>query len=140
MLKIFVYGTLKPEESNYQEYCSDRVSSVVPALVQGKLFALPLGYPALLWDEIGGSVQGYLLTFFTPEILQSLDQLEEYQEHRPPRENAYQRRTIEVFTNSRTELLSLGIAWIYVMEQELIHQLGGTFLPEGYWTSGQSKG
>ncbi len=132
MLKVFVYGTLKPGESNYQQYCSDRVSSVVPAWVTGKLFALPLGYPALLWDETGKSVQGYLLTFPTLEILQELDQLEEYQEQRPPKENAYQRRTIEVFTNST----SLGMAWIYVMELGLIHQLGGVFLPEGYWTSG----
>lgn len=42
LVKVFVYGTLKPGESNYQRYC-DR-SSVVEsqrAIALGQLFALP---------------------------------------------------------------------------------------------------
>jgi gamma-glutamylcyclotransferase (GGCT)/AIG2-like uncharacterized protein YtfP len=143
MLKVFVYGTLKPGESNYQKYCGDRLLSVIPAWVTGQLFALPAGYPALIWDKTEKPVQGYLLTFSTPEVLHELDQLEEYQEHRSPKENAYQRRLIEVFANSADPSsaieTNLGMAWVYVMELEQIQQLGGIFLPQGYWTSGYSK-
>lgn len=139
MLKVFVYGTLKPGESNYQAYCGDRLLSAIPAWVTGQLFSLPAGYPALLWDKTGNRVQGYLLTFSTPEALHDLDQLEEYQEHRPPKENVYQRRLIEVFANLAVPPPALGntlgMAWVYVMELEQIQKLGGIFLPQGSWTS-----
>jgi gamma-glutamylcyclotransferase (GGCT)/AIG2-like uncharacterized protein YtfP len=136
MLRVFVYGTLKPRESNYQEYCGDRVLSAIPALVPGQLFALPAGYPALFWDKTAGWVKGYLLIFSTLEVLQKLDQLEEYQEQRPPANNLYQRRVIEVFADSATPPTTLGMAWVYVMELEQIQQLGGICLPQGDWTSG----
>lgn len=140
MLKVFVYGTLKPRESNYQTYCSDQVISALPAWVPGQLFALPAGYPALVWEATGNRVQGYLLTFSTLEVLPELDQLEEYQEHRFPEDNLYQRRLIEVFADVEVSpsalATTLGMAWVYVMELAQVQQLGGTFLPQGNWTSG----
>ncbi len=140
MLRVFVYGTLKPGESNYQEYCGDRLLSAIPALIPGQLFVLPAGYPALLWEETASWVQGYLLTFVTPEALDALDQLEEYQEHGSPEDNLYQRRLLEVFADLEASppalATTLGMAWVYVMELEKIRQLGGEFLPQGYWTNG----
>lgn len=46
-VRVFVYGTLKPGEANYKRYCAGKVIDVKIALVQGKLFALPMGYPAM---------------------------------------------------------------------------------------------
>jgi gamma-glutamylcyclotransferase (GGCT)/AIG2-like uncharacterized protein YtfP len=140
VLKVFVYGTLKPGEQNYLSYCGDRVITAVPALVTGKLFALPAGYPALVWAESAGWVQGFLLTFATNEPLQLLDQLEDYQENRPAAENAYQRRQVTVFSpDIEKSPIALAQAWVYLMEQKQIAHLGGIFLPQGYWTSDLSK-
>ena len=143
MLKVFVYGTLKPGERNYQSYCGDRVIAAVPALIPGKLFALPAGYPALVWEKQSNWVQGFLLTFATNEPLQSLDQLEDYQENRPAAENLYQRRQVTVFSSKLQQPpkppIALAQAWVYLMEQKQIAQLGGIFLPRGCWSSGLSK-
>jgi len=140
VLKIFVYGTLKPGERNYQTYCGDRVITAVPALVTGKLFILPAGYPALVWAEPAGWVQGFLLTFATNEPLQFLDRLEDYQENRPAAENLYQRRQVTVFSPDLKKLpIALAQAWVYLMEQKQIAELGGIFLSQGCWTSDLSK-
>jgi gamma-glutamylcyclotransferase (GGCT)/AIG2-like uncharacterized protein YtfP len=129
MLKVFVYGTLKPGERNYQRYCGDRVITQVPAIVPGKLFALPFGYPALLWernlanldDDISPTqdfqnqapdqnnwaqdnwVQGYLLTFANNTELAKLDALESYRLDRPPSVNEYQRLEMEVFSRDSNQ-------------------------------------
>ena len=48
MLKVFVYGTLKPGQVNFARYCGgDRMLATLPAQVHGKLFELSLGYPAM---------------------------------------------------------------------------------------------
>ena len=43
LVRVFVYGTLKPGEANYKRYCAGKVVDVKTAFVQGKLFALPMG-------------------------------------------------------------------------------------------------
>ncbi|WP_442945112.1 gamma-glutamylcyclotransferase [Nostoc sp.] len=55
-------------------------SSVKKAFVQGKLFALPMGYPAMTLGD--SKVYGYLLSLSNPKILNELDVLEDYQPHR----------------------------------------------------------
>ena len=57
-LRVFVYGTLKPGEANYQRYCAGKLVNAQRAMVLGKLFALPAGYPAMTLGDI--PVQGYL--------------------------------------------------------------------------------
>ena len=64
---VFVYGTLKPNNSNYQQYCATKVISSQPAIALGQIFALPMGYPAMI--EGNDQVQGYLLTFADSNIL-----------------------------------------------------------------------
>jgi gamma-glutamylcyclotransferase (GGCT)/AIG2-like uncharacterized protein YtfP len=128
MLRVFVYGTLKPGQGNYARYCSDRVLSSQEAQVQGKLFDLPLGYPAMALGE--DWVKGYLLCFQDPAILRALDELEDYSCDRDPIENEYERRWVEVFD---LQLSSLGLAWAYFMEPEKIAGFGGVWLPQGYW-------
>lgn len=128
MLRVFVYGTLKPGQSNYARYCGNRVLQSQEAQVQGKLFDLPLGYPAMTPGE--GWVKGYLLCFQDPNILTELDELEDYRSDRDPIENEYERCWVEVFD---LRLSPLGAAWAYFMEPAKIAYLGGVWLPQGHW-------
>lgn len=127
-MKVFVYGTLKPGEGNYQRYCQGKVAEACPAIAIGELFALPAGYPAMTAGV--GDVYGFVLTFSSIAILGDLDRLEDYDSLRPPEQNEYQRQEIEIFDRDRQ---SLGTAWAYLMLRDRIHSLGGIPLPNGSW-------
>lgn len=129
LIKVFVYGTLKPGESNYQHYCGGKVVTATRSSVKGQLFTLPVGYPAMVLGE--GVVQGYLLTFNTANILQHLDPLEGHDPQRPPEKNFYNRKQLEVFT---PEAELLGLAWAYFMTLDQVEQMGGVIIPSGWWT------
>ncbi|MHC5599235.1 MAG: gamma-glutamylcyclotransferase family protein [Nostoc sp.] len=129
LVRVFVYGTLKPGEANYQKYCAGKVVDVKRAFVQGKLFALPMGYPAMTLGD--SQVHGYLLYFPNPKILNELDVLENYQPTRQPPENLYNRQIIEVY---EPQSLSLGWAWVYVMTLEQVEQLAAFLQPDGWWS------
>ena len=129
LCNVFVYGTLKPNEANYAEYCAGKAITQQQAIAYGELFALPMGYPAM---TIGNAqVHGYLLSFPDASILESLDQLEDYQGDRASHENLYDRRLIEVFD---LQGVSLGIAWAYFMELTQVTKLGGIAQHDGLWT------
>lgn len=130
LLKVFVYGTLKPGEANYQHYCAAKVVDVKRAIAFGQLFALPLGYPAMTPGKF--PVQGFLLSFPDLDILPYLDLLEGYNPQRQPLENEYERRKIEAFD---TAFNSLGLAWVYLMTTEQVNAHNGIFLPNGWWSS-----
>ncbi|MDZ8082422.1 MAG: gamma-glutamylcyclotransferase [Nostoc sp. DcaGUA01] len=129
LVQVFVYGTLKPGEANYKRFCAGKVVDVKRAFIQGKLFALPMGYPAMTLGD--GQVYGYLLSFANPAILNRLDVLEDYHPARQVSENLYSRKTIEVYQG---EWVSLGWAWVYLMSLEQVNQLGGVLQPEGWWS------
>jgi gamma-glutamylcyclotransferase (GGCT)/AIG2-like uncharacterized protein YtfP len=129
LLKIFVYGTLKPGERNYQFYCTQAIN-IQEAIAYGKLYDLPMGYPAAIFPE-SHLVRGYLLIFSDLAVLQALDELEEYNPNQPSNENLYQRHQIEVY-NSNLE--SLGKAWTYSMNQQQIEVYNGIFVSNGWWT------
>jgi gamma-glutamylcyclotransferase (GGCT)/AIG2-like uncharacterized protein YtfP len=131
LVRVFVYGTLKPGEANYQKYCADQVITTQRAFTLGKLFALPMGYPAM--TPGGDFVQGYLLSFTDSGILDALDELEDYQPARQMSENLYYRQQVEVCD---LQGISLGDAWAYFMAVERVFQLKGVTLPEGWWSSG----
>ncbi len=131
-IKVFVYGTLKPDESNYF-LCADRVISSNPAIVHAYLYDLPFNYPAIV---PGNAITfGYLLTFSDRMILEILD---DYEQHEPETiasfgsDNDYERREIEVFDLDRN---SVGLAWAYVMRSEQIDRLNGVLIPSGVWSS-----
>ncbi len=129
MVKVFVYGTLKPGEANYQHYCAGKVVEVKKAIAFGQIFSLPVGYPAM---TLGNSlVRGFLLSFSDSEILHQLDWLEDYDPQRPISENEYHRHQIQVYD---TALNSLGKAWAYFMTLEKVCAFGGTPLPDGWWS------
>ncbi|YAF96307.1 MAG: gamma-glutamylcyclotransferase [Nodularia sp. CChRGM 3473] len=129
LVRVFVYGTLKPGEANYQKYCAGKVMNAKRAVVLGRLFTLPMGYPAMTPGE--GSVHGYLLSFADLGILDALDELEDYQPARQMSENLYYRQQVEI---SDLQGISLGDAWAYLMAPERVDQLQGLPLLEGWWS------
>ncbi len=131
LVRVFVYGTLKPGEANYQKYCAGQVTDVKRAVTLGKLFALPMGYPAM--TPGGDSVHGYLLSFADLGILDALDDLEDYQPARQMSANLYYRQQVEI---SDLQELSLGKAWAYFMSLERVSQLKGVALLDGCWSNG----
>ncbi|MEB3180692.1 MAG: gamma-glutamylcyclotransferase [Nostocaceae cyanobacterium] len=134
MLKVFVYGTLKPGEVNYPRYCAGKVVEAQRAYTYGKLFSLPLGYPAMTTGN--NHVHGYLLAFADSNILFSLDQLEDYDPARPAAENEYNRQQIEIYA---LQGHSLGQTWAYLMSINQVYQMGGILQPDGWWSSCGNK-
>jgi gamma-glutamylcyclotransferase (GGCT)/AIG2-like uncharacterized protein YtfP len=129
LIQIFVYGTLKPGESNFDRHCQN-VIQIQEAIVHGTLYDFPaLGYPAMTPGD--SSVYGFLLSFTEPKILIALDELEDYSADRPLEQNEYYRQKIQTFSLSHQ---SLGDAWVYLMEPEKAKRLGGVLLSEGRWT------
>lgn len=129
LLPIFVYGTLKPGEANYQRYCAEKVVDAKIAIALGKLFALPMGYPAMTLGD--RPVHGYLLSFTDPRVLSQLDYLEDYQPTRTGEANLYNWQQIETYDQQGC---LLGWAWVYLMTEEFVCQLGGILLPDGWWS------
>lgn len=136
-ITVFVYGTLKPGEVNYERYCT-RAISQQPAIAYGALYDLPAGYPAMVAaTEMRRAtvVQGCQLQFDDPACLEALDWLEDYCPHRPPAENEYYRCQWPIFKPSGQ---SMGLAWVYLMELWRVQQMGGRRLDQGFW-SGQTS-
>jgi gamma-glutamylcyclotransferase (GGCT)/AIG2-like uncharacterized protein YtfP len=94
----------------------------------GTLYALSLGYPGMVARD--GIVQGVILSFADPNIMGDLDQLEDYQPHRPPEENEYQRQQISVFDLNHQPL---GLVWAYLMEIKTVEFYSGVLIPDGCW-------
>ena len=128
-LNVFVYGTLKPGEVNYQHYCAGKVVEEQSAIAFGQLYDLPLGYPAMTVGE--SPVHGFLLTFADRSALTALDELEDYNPNRLPHENEYERQQIEIYNLSAQ---SLGRAWVYLMTSEQVQRLGGVLMRSGWWS------
>jgi gamma-glutamylcyclotransferase (GGCT)/AIG2-like uncharacterized protein YtfP len=133
-LRVFVYGTLKPGEANYQRYCAGKVVDSKKAFTLGKLFALPMGYPAMIPGK--NQVHGYLLSFTDMTVLKSLDELEDYQQTNAVSDNLYNRERVEIYHQQSG---SLGLAWVYLMTSEAVSRLGGVFLPDGWWSGTTSS-
>lgn len=141
MINIFVYGTLKPSEKNYA-ICASHVVVSQPALTDGRLYELPLGYPAMTLEA--GTVYGTVLSFANASILQILDAYErhdpeEFYTHAPHQcleQNEYDRQSIAVYDQTRQ---CLGNAWSYLMTEAQIQRLGGILLPDGQWHQPQDS-
>jgi gamma-glutamylcyclotransferase (GGCT)/AIG2-like uncharacterized protein YtfP len=127
-LQVFVYGTLKPGERSFQNYCLPYLNNQQPALAPGRIYHLPVGYPAMTLEE--GWVQGVLLTFNDPQVLDPLDGLEGYYPDRP-QESEYRRIRHTIYTRDRRPLTE---AWLYVMTREQVDGMDGQWLPHGHWT------
>ena len=76
---VFVYGTLLPGEANFR-WIAPMVAGRQAVRTRGRLFYLPLGYPALVESETDW-VRGELLRFSEPmeKVLEVCDRIEGYQ-------------------------------------------------------------
>lgn len=128
MLKVFVYGTLKPGQRNYPIYCEGKVIKAEKCWTKGQLFALPAGYPALIKGN--DKVEGFLLTFADELVLRNLDKLEGYDARKIADMNYYQRQKIIVYDASNN---SLGEVWAYLMTLAKVKSLNGVLIPSGCW-------
>ncbi|PPS45177.1 gamma-glutamylcyclotransferase [Chroococcidiopsis sp. TS-821] len=129
VINIFVYGTLKPGEVNYQRYCAGKVLQQRRAIAFGQLYELPFGYPAMTSGE--HRVQGFVLSFADAEILTYLDLLEDYNPQRPMEENEYYRQQIDTYN---LDLSFLASAWAYFMTLKQVNDFGAKLLPDGWWS------
>ncbi|WP_199305659.1 gamma-glutamylcyclotransferase family protein [Pseudanabaena sp. FACHB-2040] len=126
---IFVYGTLKPGERYYELMCAPYVLEKRVAIAPGRLYDLPLGYPAMTLEE--GWVTGMRLSFVDWAVLTRLDEFEDYYPNRPLEESEYQRVERTIFTPDQAPL---GKAWVYVMQPLRVQSVGGVWLPNGCWS------
>lgn len=131
-VRIFVYGTLKPDElekptaNEYQRSCLSQLLKAQPATAFGHLYDLPFGYPAMTLGD--HQIHGFLLTFENENILDLLDEYEGYNPN--SNDNEYDRQQIEVFNSNQ---VSLGFAWAYFMTHEQVDRCGGVLIPNGIW-------
>ena len=132
--KVFVYGTLKPGEANYQHYCQGMVKTQIPAYTLGNLYALPFGYPAMTVGK--NQVRGVLLEFSDSQVLSSLDRLEDYQEQRASNLNEYYRSLTLVYTLDDRPIAK---AWAYYMKSDRVRQYGGIEVVSGDWSGKYSR-
>ena len=128
MLQVFVYGTLKPREKYYPIYCQGKTVAEVRCWTRGKLFALPIGYPAMILGN--DKVFGYLLSFASKNELANLDELEGYSGEVNSPSNEYDRFRITVYDDNNTPVDQ---AWAYFMTEKRVQQLNGVYLPSGWW-------
>lgn len=125
---LFVYGTLKPGERAFANLCEPFAIAAQPAQTVGRLYHLPLGYPAMTTEP--GWVQGALLTLASADALTAIDAFEEYYPDRP-QSSEYQRSLQTIYDLNQH---SLETAWVYTMNPEQVSRCGGLWLPDGYWT------
>jgi gamma-glutamylcyclotransferase (GGCT)/AIG2-like uncharacterized protein YtfP len=130
-LQVFVYGTLKPGAANFDRYCGDKVVKIQRGYTQGCLYEFPsLGYPGMIHGS--DRVHGFILSFCDQTILTELDELEDYDPHRQPSDNEYNRELVTTYTTDGIPYLS---AWAYFMNLDRIAVLGGILIPNGWWES-----
>ena len=131
-LHVFVYGTLKPGEANFERYCGNRVITSRRAQIEGNLYDLPgLGYPGAIHGN--SRVHGFVLSFDRPTILAELDDLEDFEPHRDPAKNDYNRESIVAYLAPVENRTANIVAWAYFMNPELVRRYQGIYLPDGWW-------
>lgn len=134
VIRVFVYGTLKPGFQNYDRYCAGRITQTVPGLIQGCLYQLALGYPGLTVGERW--IRGVVLEFTDAGLLAALDDLEDYQPHRPLSENEYSREWASVFD---LDYNPAGSAWVYRMTPTQVQEHHGQLLTTDEWLGNPAR-
>jgi len=128
MFQVFVYGTLKPGGKYYKIFCQGKTLEEIKCWTKGRLFALPVGYPAMIKGE--NPIYGYLLSFASLNDLENLDNLEGYSGVPNSPLNEYDRIKVMVYDEKNQPL---GEVWTYIMTEDRVKTLGGVYLPSGEW-------
>lgn len=112
-LLVFVYGTLRKGGSN-DHYLNEAVCVEQKCFTEGQLYDTGCGYPALIVEK-GKWVTGELYEV-TPDELNRLDRLEDYEENGS--NNLYDRIIAKIRTlNGEVEAL------LYIMKKKEMHFL-----------------
>ncbi len=133
MTYIFVYGTLRTGQY-YHHLIKQQVRSTQKATIEGLLFDLPYGYPAVI--EGKGKVVGELFAFENhQEALCILDELEGF--HGPGKENEYERieamATLDIGKRVPCQM------YVYSTGKEALVREKGIFVPHGDWVLWKSS-
>ena len=125
---IFAYGTLLEGAANHARFCADALT-IEPASMQGRLYRLPAGFPAMI-EVPDGTVYGEAMTFPDLEAtLAGIDLLEGYRPDRP--EHSLYLRRVQPVTLLRTgETIP---AYCYLWRGPLPE--GAVPVPSGRWLS-----
>jgi len=123
---LMVYGTLMRGQANHARYCADALT-IEPAVTTGRLYHLPMGYPAMI-EADDGRVFGEAMTF--PDLASKLAVLDILEGYRPdqPEHSLYLRRVQPV------SLLNSGLtvpAYCYVWCSKL--PASSLLLAAGQW-------
>lgn len=124
-MNFFVYGTLMEGFENYRIYLEGKVKAIRKATVEGIIYHLPEGYPAMLPGR--GWVKGEVIEVTDSEILEEIDLLEEYRGD--GEENLYDRLLVEAKTE-RGEKIS---CWTYFYRNKEYAENCGKHISEGDW-------
>jgi len=115
---VFVYGTLRPGQSNYRRLLADRTVREVPASAKG-LALYSNGFPYAV-PQLGARVIGDLITIkpeLYQEVLADLDRLEGYRPGHPDHSH-YIRTTRSVVVVNHTPnggaWEAFHTAWVYI--------------------------
>jgi gamma-glutamylcyclotransferase (GGCT)/AIG2-like uncharacterized protein YtfP len=133
---VFVYGTLLVGGVLHDRWCGDAVT-IEPASTNGKLYDLPLGFPAL---KPGGRdpVYGQVMVF--PDLAATLERLDILEGYNPedPRQSMFLRRVRPVaLLDSKQRIHAYCYLWRGPLPDGAVH------LPSGMWVprrSGSGQG
>lgn len=110
--RLFVYGTLCPGRPN-EHWLKDIGGTFTKAKVNGKLhsegWGATMGYPAIVLDDTGGEVEGYV--FESENLLQNWTKLDEFEGEE------YQRVKAQVILESG----DLCRAYVYELKKDFHH-------------------
>ena len=136
-LPIFVYGTLRPGQENYDRFVLGKTTCEVPAVLADHAMFVLDGYPCITEDTGTGDVIGdalYLLPELFPEVLAALDQLEGYTPGNASSPYLRVRRSVRTGEGDGGEPPRASLAWVYVGgEPALLRRPACDQVPSGDW-------
>ncbi|MBX5436452.1 MAG: gamma-glutamylcyclotransferase [Alicyclobacillaceae bacterium] len=131
--RVFVYGTLRVGQ-RYHRWIAAAVSGVVPGTAEGRLFHLPFGYPAMIWEPGAGVVHGDVLELDPRRAAQALQVMDRIEGYRGPgRANEYERIVRPVCRADGVEVLCHLYAWPERSRRWL--EANGEPVPGGDWVA-----
>lgn len=132
-LPVFVYGTLRPGEGNYDWALAGCTTAEVPATVTGMILLDGPGFPyAVLSDDPADRVHGTLITIrpaLHDDVLNRLDALEGV---RPSGRGLYDRVTVQAVTDAAAIAV-----WTYVVPARRLATVFARHarIPNGDWST-----
>jgi gamma-glutamylcyclotransferase (GGCT)/AIG2-like uncharacterized protein YtfP len=136
-LPIFVYGTLRPGQENYDRFVLGKTTREVPAMLADHAMFVLDGYPCITEDTGAGDVIGdalYLSPELFPAVLAALDRLEGYTPGDASSPYLRVRRSVRTGKGDTGEPLRTSLAWVYVAgEPALLRRRACDPVPGGDW-------